>query len=440
MSSRVDDALAVFRGFDSVALGVLRRTGSWTDPVRVVRYAAEIKDGAPKKLHGVLDSIFFGAARQRRKVPRPAATVAPGAQVEVPTYLVRAVQQHLVEFSHLYSLSRSDPNLYSYQMLKNLDRQWPSLKQALLGTGVPLEAVEQIERHMLERMNHLLQRLDFPAGKPAVQAVKFTPEGDAAGRQIWTRASEWARKTLKERGLPARALEDAPFDQLDPFGKLLRLFPEGDPAWREMGEFLTATEEQFMGRLGEMIAIRTPAVMDFVQSETKRILREQSDLVRQGWRVVFEPRSARMAQRAPGMEAGGAVPGQGLPGSGLSFDFSVWLVKDETAMPILRGQVKSGKETNAVSGVSQSLDSDEWRGFSDFVDLVIDGVPRRLALRPPDTYNVVRVLVVAKDPPMKAIAGAVPVGASLDVIAMPLTAQELGKIGGALQDTGRPGR
>lgn len=440
MSNVADRVNSVFRAFHSVALGVRRRTGIWTAPARVLRYAAEIKGHAPLKLHGVLDDIFFGSASMAQK-SRGAIATAVAPSVKVPAFLVHGVQEHLTEFSHLYSLSRSEPNLYSYQMLKNLDSRWPVLVGELKRAGVPDEAVEQIERYMLERMNHLLAREDFPAGKAAIQAVKSTPGGRSAARAMWENADKWAHQDLTKRGLPALALEDGPFEDLDAFGKLIRLFPEGDPAWRELGEFAAsntkeASANMLQGIIGELIALRTPGVLAFVKQETKRILRENEALLEQGWRVMFQPRSVVVAKHAAGMETGGAVPTEGLPGSGLSFDFSVWLVKEDTAMPILRGQVKSGKEKYSVLGVTQSLTGDEWRGFSDFVDLMIDGKPKRLTLRPPDSYTVVRVLVVPKATSMEAIADAVPAGGVLDVFQLPMTASECGKLGGALHRVG----
>ncbi len=439
MSGPADSANAVFRAFNSVALGVFNRTRVWTSPARIVRYAAEIKGRAPAALHGALDDLFFGPVRKGAVAPTRGA--GGSATVKVPTYLVNAVQDHLSEFSRLYAISRSESNLYGYAMLRNLEPQWQVLKQQLERINFPDEAIVHIERHMLERMNHLIGREDLPVGRLMLGPAKAIPAGRTAARALWENAERWARASLSERGLPMRALEDGPFTDLDPFGKLMRIFPEGDPAWRELGDFVATNPGQgsgpgLQGLIGELVALRTPGVLAFMEQETKRILRENADLLAQGWRVVFQPQSAFMAKSAKAMPARGGVPAEGLPGIGLSFDFSVWVVKDDIAMPLIRGQVKSGQVDNATSGVTQSLTKDEWRGFSDFVQLTIDGKAQRFSLRPPDSYHVVRILVVAKDSPRQALEQALPVGGALEVFELPLTGKEMGMIGNALHRSG----
>lgn len=433
-----DDALSVFRSLDRLALAAHRRTGLWTEPLRLARFAAEIVGEAPPHTQGALEAIFRGAPKLARKADAGAAPL-----VRVPLWLMRGVQNHLTEFCHLYALSRGRSNLYCLGRLRAMDHRWPALALAMRNAGVHGDVIEQIERFMATRSNYLLASGNWPDFHVNMRLVDLTHQGDSMARKLSDATREYATGELRKRGLRLARIGDLPFGELDAFGKLHRLLPENDPAWREIGAWAAAraasggaiNPQELQGLIGELVALRVPGVMAFIRDETSKVLAANPELIKQGWRVVFQPRSVWMAKRSKAFEkAGGKLAGEGLNGAGLSFDTSVWLVKDEAAMSVLRLQVKAGTEATVLKGVDQSLVGDEWRAFSDTVELEIDGVTKRFENRPPDTFNVTRVLVGAGITDPAALIARMPPATRLDVFSMPLSGADFGKIGGALAE------
>jgi hypothetical protein len=432
MKRPADDVRSAFRALRSTAMGVFRRTGVWTAPTRLVRYAAEIRGAVPAALHEVLDDLLFGPGTRAGVAVSNAARPA----LRVPAQLVSSLQAHLHEFSRLYSLGRSDSSAYTYAMLKALDARWPRLAKQLDAAGVPAEVVQPIERYMLERLNHTLARLDERVRATTLRAAVTTTSSLPRGEAVWRKMLDWAHAGMRKKRRPIESFEDLPWSELDGFGKMCRLFPEGDPAWREIADVVAANSNApkiVQGFIGELVALRTPGVVEFIEQQTREVLAGSADLVAQGWRVVIQPRSVMMPTLTEGVKVGKALPGGGVGGMGLSFDFSVWLVKDDTAMPVVRGQVKAGKVANAQAGVQQSTETDDWRGLGDIVEMLIDGKPKQFSLRPPDSYAVIRVLVVTDDTPIDVLQKAVPAGGTLNVFRMPMTATEFAAVSGAIQ-------
>ena len=432
-----EDALSAFRHLDEIALAVHHRTGLWNEPLRLMRVTSEILEEAPAAVRVALAGVL-GRGGSGRKLPR---------------WLSTSVQRHLTEFSHLYALGRVQSNLYTYSTLRGLTERWAPLVRALDEAGVGREAIEQLDRYMSTRLNFLMS-----TGGEAESALRSatltalgrtTQAGQKAARKLIDAVEEYAAKEFARKGLSAAEVARIPFGELGPFGKLQRLLPGDDPAWRELGAWVVARTKagspikpwELQGVLGEIVALRTPGVVEFLKRETGRVLALDPSLGAQGWRVMFQPRTVTVAKRGKEFEKGAQLAEEGLAGSGQSFDVSVWLVKDaagETpvAMPVARVQVKAGTEETVLKGVDQGLVSDEWRMFSDTVTLDVGrpGAPkaRNYELRPPDTFNVIRVLVGADVPDPKKLLAKMPKGTDLAVFGMPLSGGEFGMIGGVL--------
>jgi hypothetical protein len=344
-----------------------------------------------------------------------------------------------VEFNHLYTLSRNESALFALPLLKRLEARWPPLAQSLREAGVEAAAVEHVERHMAVRLNSLLESGEPLGFAPRLPVAVLSKHGDSAARKLRSAIEDYARKALRTKGLPFTALRGLPFEQLDAFGKLLILLPDSDPAWRELGAWAAARAaagkpvagREMQGVLGEIIAARTPGVLAYFRDETQKVLRQNPTLLKEGWRVVFQPNSVKMAQRSKALEKGAQLAEEGLIGSGLSFDLSVWFVHEEKlqAMPVLRAQVKAGVEETVLKGATQSLVSDEWRMFSGPVTLQVSNKANHFELRPPDSFTSVRVLIGADVPPAGRFAPHMPAMSTLDVFELPMSGKEFGMLG-----------
>lgn len=434
------DLLDVFRHLDELAVAVRGRTDLWTKPLRLMRVTGKVLDEAPPAARVALAAVL-GRGGSGRTVPR---------------WLSTRVQRHIADFDHLYSLARRESNLYSLSMLYGMRDRWQPLLKSLQDAGVEYEAIEHLDRYMAVRLNFLTATGgDFGPGAPALRKT-LLPALEATAsmarqmeRKLVDLVEEYAAKELGGKPLSAAQRARIPFAQLGTFGKLQKLLPADDPAWRELGAWMAARKaagvpvqpQQLQGAIGEFVALRTPGVVAFLERETARVLAADPTLAAEGWRVLVQHRPVGMAQASRSVKEGANLPAGGLGGNGESFDVSVWLVKDApgenpVAMPVVRVQVKSGKEDNVLDGVSQSLASDEWRQFSDTVTLDFGSAgaprPRNFELKPPDTFSVVRVLVGADVPQSKALRAKMPPGTDLNVFKLPLAGAEFGKIGGIM--------
>lgn len=458
---KADDALDVFRHLDELALAVSGRGAKWTDPVRLTKVTNRLLEDAPPAARVALAALLGRGAKTSN----------------LPRWLSKKVQSFITEFDHVYSLARRESNLYATSLTIGMQGRWNVLVKSLQDAGVERAAVEQLDRYVSIRTNFLLASggdlMDDAAAtlgkalptetigrnvgalEPALgganlrKAVLPALEASAsaiakAERRMVELVEEYAVKELGGKRLSAAARARIPWSELKPFNKLQRLLPPGDPAWRELAAFVASqknvTANMLQGAIGEIVAMRTPGVVDFLRRETGRVLASDPTLAAQGWRVLVQHRPVQMATAKSSLKKGKtAIPGEGLEGNAASFDVSVWLVKEgenPTAMPVVRVQVKSGKEGNVLDGVKQSLVTDEWRQYSDSVTLDFGSVgapkPRNFELKPPDTFSVVRVLVGADVPSAKALRAEMPSGTDLNVFKMPLTGAEFGMIGGIL--------
>lgn len=464
-----DDVFALFRHLEQLALAVRGREDLWLTPARLVRSVDEVLSSAASPAVRLALATVLGRA----------AKDASGAAARVPRWLSTQVQRHLAEFDRLYVLGRRESMDYAMPLMLAHRSEWAGLLRELEKAGVSREAAEVLDRYLAVRMNYVMASggaLEDPLRKavlPATGALSGAPTstastGSAATSSATSATSKAAGRAAKGAvdGTPGEVVEAMaraerqtmnmtaaqrarlPWDQLGPLGKLDRLLPPGDPAWRQIDEWVAMRRAagqplvgaQLQGFIGELVALRTAGVAEFLREEARRVLAQDPSLGAQGWRLVVQQRPVTMAQAGQALRQGGAVPATGLGGNGESFDLSVWLVKDAddgaVAMPVLRVQVKSGQEANAVGGVTQSLDSDEWRMFSDTVTLDVGtpgaSSPKNFELRPPDTFSVVRVLVTAGDADPGKLAKALPPGGDLKLFRMPFSASEFNAIGHGL--------
>ncbi|WP_343632822.1 hypothetical protein [Roseateles sp.] len=441
------DSFALLRHLEQLALAVRGRTDVWLMPARIARSVDEVLSSTASPAVRLALATVLGRA----------AKGAGGASSAIPRWLSTQVQRHLAEFDRLYALARRESTLYAMPLMLARQNEWGGLLGELEKAGVSREAAEVLDRYLAVRMNHVMASggaLDDPLRKAVLPATGSTGNAASRAAQGATGATPgemvdaMARTERQTKNMDAATRARLPWEQLGPLGKLERLLPPGDPAWRQIDEWVALRRAagqpvvgaQLQGYIGELVALRTAGVVEFLRDEARRVLAQDPSLGGQGWRLVIQQRPVTMAQAGKDLRKGGALPATGLGGNGESFDLSVWLVKDAedgaVAMPVVRVQVKSGQEANAVGGVTQSLDSDEWRMFSDTVTLDVGtpGAPvaKNFELRPPDTFSVVRVLVTAGDADPGRLAKAVPPGGDLTLFRMPFTGSEFNAIGQGL--------
>jgi hypothetical protein len=427
MRTPPDDPLRSLRDSAALVMTVHPRDRVWTHPQRVMHAVTQIIEDAPPGAREAVTMLLSGAGDAR-----------------IPRKLVAATCNHIAEFDEMYALSRTS-GMFAFPHMSRLVDRWLPLQQELLKSGIDPKAVEQMDRYLMVRFNALVgveQRLPLqalPMLATSSRRVRRT------ARSLFEEVEEYAEASLRRQGRTLKELKNMPFQDLDAFGKLLRLLPAEDPAWRQLaalaedraarGVLLPANHMQ--GLLGEIVAARTPGVLAFFQQETQKILGRHPELLQQGWRVVYQPNSVMMAKRAKAFEQGGQLAEEGVQASGLSFDLSVWLVNEQTdqAMVVVRAQVKAGTEETVMSGTKQ-VKADDWRMFSGSVTLDLNGQAKNFDLRPPDVFTEIKVLVGADLPPAERLAEAVTPASVLDVFRLPLTGQEFGMLGGILARVG----
>jgi hypothetical protein len=304
---------------------------------------------------------------------------------------------------------------YALARLIDYADEWTALRETLSSGAARAERrrladiIEAVENHFGARLNYAFDTLaDIPLRSSArTLAARAAPKLGKAGAGL--------RKEVET------ILQSAGKETKETLAKLGRYLSADDPAWTSLAEFIAerqglgkqALNIAIEGKLGEHLAMRSPAVWTFFEDAYERAMALAKSDALKGWRFrlvdspVFGPTKTG--------------------GLGEIYDASAWLVREGAggqmkAMPLMLLQVKAGTVREAIDQISRDVGR-EFGGFVEFLDKSGKAVPHRVV--PPVGFESHRVLVAPRAPSSRRIVEGLKPGITVDYAKAPLTKSEI---------------